>query len=316
MLGKQKSSTSGKWEIDKPLTVGRSKGAKVHTDENNLFIYRWDDILPFTFDHGEKSISFQMPLNIEWFSCLVVIIERSTKAFIVHGGGILTEVDLESNTTNSSEEFDPSVYVTSDYHYHHHPQVSIDGRYVGFFYSTREKSDPHDGEAIVQINHLTRSESSPKYIRLIDPKPQPDKPWTFSADLSMLYTLQGIYDLSSATADMTSTPLSCPTWDFPEIENAGVNAIFSSCNRFVCLIYNWEVEFRVFEICHLKKCMTELHLSGPTFTSSRYLRGFFHPCLPVLLLDVLSFSEIHRVVEIDLSNLEITELCSGTQLRG
>ena len=187
--------------------------------------------------------------------------------------------------------------------------MSTDGYHIAFFYNIRDRSNPDSEAAMVQINDLTRSDHNAKYIKLIEPIPSSQEPWTFSADLSVLYTTQGIYDVSSVTTDMTTTRLFCSTWDASFIYGAEHNVDFSSCNRYLCKIKGSEI--RIFEICRLKKIVTELQALRTTLPLLGRIHGSFHSSLPILLLSGQPIEKIgrnHWAVEIDLSTFKMTEL--------
>lgn len=273
-----------------------------------MFVYRWDDILQDFSNHREKSVPLQMRLTKKHKNLndlKVQITDRSTKAFICFDGRVITELDLQTLTISDSEEIesdDPKAPKFGD-----SQQVSTDGHHVAFFYNTHDRSDPDSETAMVQINDLIPSDHNAKYIKLIEPIPNPQEPWTFSADLSVLYTTQGIYDVSSVTTDMTTTRLFCSTWDASIIKGIKHNVIFSSCNRYLCVIGMDRCIIRIFEICRLKKIVTELKALRKALPRFWRVHGLFHPSLPILLLSG-EFGDEHWAVEIDLSTLKMTEL--------
>ena len=311
--------------LDKSLIVHRFEAFQ-HANKNDVFIYRWDNIVLDTYDGGERSVSLCMPLmkNIgtkNRFRPRLQMVESSTKAFLVSDDRMLNELDLRDLTIDSPGEVGSHIDEYDDSDLYGHRQVSTDGHHVGFFYRFIDESDPSKKEAVVQITDLTRPENSAKYVKLVEPTPDPRNPWTSSADLSLLYTTEGIYDLSSSNTNTTTTRLHHPDWDSwhcHTVWDAQDHVIFSSCNCFVFLFLPNVGSFKILKICRGTKSLIELHVRGPASLLSGRSSGAFHPNLPIFLLGPPRNYVYERhlpcpLVQIHLSTLETAELPPSTE---
>lgn len=291
--------------FEKILTVARS-------DERlrRFSVHRWNDIAQGNLDY--QHMKLELPAAIS--DLHLQIVQGSTKAFLVlgHHNRILNEIDMRDFPVNASTEiqFDSTMDETERILHH---QVSSDGYYLGFVFCVYDELVSSKEKLFVQVTDLSPLKNSTKSIELCgyvadEITKAKGESVDFSADLSILRVGNWVFDLNSAPDDVTAA-------QFSESEsNYERRAVFSPCNRFICLIDDGH-KFKIYELRRSTKALIELSVQGAQFSSGLRCAGKFHPHLPILLLggaplDQTGWINKCEVIEIDLSSLKALKLPS------
>ena len=303
--------------LQKTLIVDRKE---IELGKYRYFGYRCNDVTQgnLQFQRTELDWPYLGAINLQ-------IVQGSTKAFlVVHPCPIWNEVDMRDFPINTSADiqFDATVDRTQEILYH---QISSDGQYLGCVYCVSDESISDRKKVLVQMIDLKLSVNDTTSISLCENLADDfldietchtRETITFSPDLSILFLINRIYDLSLTTHEATTARFS---WSMPDTMCPWYSIQFSPCNRFLCLI-DHECQFRIYELCRSTKTLSELCVRGARFSKKPLdCVGKFHPHLPVLLLggnlDLISmFSDEpvqvknYEIIEVDLARLEADKL--------